>query len=371
MGKHKRLTQAPGTPEERHSPPHSGIRGYFPPQSGAQVPQGESKMAAGSAAHEGPKMVAATTPTAPHSPASPGGGWETPPDLLQIMRALPTREDLTAATRELRHSLSGEIQQVRQDVLGLTRRIVAVEGVHQAQADAIQAHSTQLTLHHTLLQTLTRQLEDLENRGRRNNIRIRGLPENERDSDDLHRILTNLFNFLLQKAPDTAVEMERWHRALRSRGPPGSPPRIVICCLLRFSVKEAIMAGARNKSALRFEGAKVELFQDVSLLTLHSRRALKPLTSALQQAGLQYRWIYPAGLQVRTPQGPVTVRGGDELPEFLSTLNLPPDTILEWPDPIRFLTYATQRPQRVPRQRRSPRGAVADGRFAQFDSQEA
>uniref|UniRef100_A0A8C5LXA3 Uncharacterized protein n=1 Tax=Leptobrachium leishanense TaxID=445787 RepID=A0A8C5LXA3_9ANUR len=285
MGKSKRLTQAPGSPEARTSSPPGGIRDYFTPQTDKSAPRENSKMAA------------ATTAAAPHSTASSSGGWEPPPDLQQLLHALPTRE---AATKDMRLSLSGEIKQVRQDLLGLTQRIVAVEEGNHAHEDALQAHSTQRSLHHNLFQSLTRKVEDLEKRRRRNNIRLRGLPEIERDPD-LRKILTSLFNSLLRKAPDDIVKMERWHRPRRPRGPPGSPPRDVVCCLLRVGVKKAIMAGARNMLTIRFEGSKVELFQDVALLTLHTRRMLQPLTAALQQAGLQYGWLYPAGLHPARP----------------------------------------------------------------------
>uniref|UniRef100_A0A8C5PG62 Uncharacterized protein n=1 Tax=Leptobrachium leishanense TaxID=445787 RepID=A0A8C5PG62_9ANUR len=326
MGKSRRQPQTPGPSEACPSPPQPGIRDFFQPQSGTP------------AAPEKSKMAAAPPSAAPCSPASSGSGWDQPPDLSQLLRSLPTREDLNVVAKDLRLSLSGEIQQVRQDLQGLTQRLVVVEEGQQAQKSTLQAHSTQLSLHHHLLHALTRQVEDLENRGRRHNIRVRGLPESEKDSEELRCMLTRLFNMLLHNAHEAPIEMERWHRALRPKGPPGAPPRDIICCITRFGMKERIMEQARGKTAIRFEGTKVELYQDISQLTLHTRRVLRPLTAALQRGGLQYRWLYPSGIQVRTPHGPVTVRNNEELPNFLTLLELPPDIISAWPDPIQFYT---------------------------------
>lgn len=85
-----------------------------------------------------------------------------------------------------------------------------------------------------------RHLEDLDNRGRRNNIRVRGNPEfvqNEQITLTLQRV----FKSLLERHVDTEIEFVRANRMLKARGPDTMRPRDIICCLQNVSLKEDII----------------------------------------------------------------------------------------------------------------------------------
>uniref|UniRef100_A0A8C5PY44 Uncharacterized protein n=1 Tax=Leptobrachium leishanense TaxID=445787 RepID=A0A8C5PY44_9ANUR len=344
MVKGKKTPQTPGTAAAHPDSPAPGIRQYISPQHEEDGAQPPNKMA--------------PTPTCgPPSPASSSTGtWDAPEDIRQLLRSLPTKDDLTAATTSLRQSLAADIERLRGDLGGLQHRVEQVEKGQKERSDQVEATTGHIAQHHHLLTSLTRHIEDLENRGRRQNIRVRGLPEGEKTAEDLHHALLRLFNKVLGRPPDTPIDIERFHRALRPRGPPEAPPRDVICYLLHFSLKEDIMRLARDTPRLVLDGALISLFNDVSQTTLQSRRALRPLTLALQQEGLQYRWLHPFGLQIRTQQGPVTVRSGEDLDGILRTLRLPEDAQISWPDPMAVYTTEQLPPQR-PARRRRPRGS--------------
>lgn len=130
-----------------------------------------------------------------------------------------------------------------------------------------------------------RHLEDLDNRGRRNNIRIMGLPEANRE-ENLPLILTSIFNCLLGEPRTHAIKMDRAHRALRPKGA-STLPRDVICCIHNYLVKEAIMAKAQSQCNLDYEGAPIQLFAGLSWVTAetspseasarHSQRTTDPI----------------------------------------------------------------------------------------------
>lgn len=107
---------------------------------------------------------------------------------------------------------------------------------------------------------IKRHLEDLDNRGRQNNIRGRGIPE----SVEAEQIpaLQRLFNSLLEREEDTGIDFVQAHRALRTRGPDTAPHRN-ICCLQSFPPKEDIMHKARRNEHIIFNGASIMLFQDL------------------------------------------------------------------------------------------------------------
>lgn len=65
---------------------------------------------------------------------------------------------------------------------------------------------------------LNRQIEDLDNRGRRHNIRVRGVPESV-TPEQVGPTLTAIFNSLIDRPEQSSIEFDRAHRALRPRAP--------------------------------------------------------------------------------------------------------------------------------------------------------
>ncbi|CAH2301258.1 Hypothetical predicted protein [Pelobates cultripes] len=107
------------------------------------------------------------------------------------------------------------------------------------------------------------------------------------DNEDLFEALTQLFTHILGEEVPDDFHKERAHRALRPPRRDGLP-RDVICCLLSFQLKEAIMRAARQQS-VTFRDASVSLYQDLSSLTLDAQRALRPLTCILQEKRIPYK----------------------------------------------------------------------------------
>ncbi|CAH2219308.1 Hypothetical predicted protein [Pelobates cultripes] len=200
----------------------------------------------------------------PHS-LSPGrdDSRETPPaDWLALLRALSTRADLTQATSALQTSIRADLQLMRADIQGMADCMAQIEADHDsltaAQAAQVASHSKQTAQMH---------IEDLDNRGRRQNLQIRGLQEGE----DTPAQLKDTLNDLLSRPRETPIEFVRAHRALRLRGPPEAPPRDVICCLELYALKEEILHEARNRGEITHEGQHVKLYPDLCPTTLGYR----------------------------------------------------------------------------------------------------
>lgn len=79
----------------------------------------------------------------------------------------------------------------------------------EIQETKLAVHRAQLqgTDHRTLLRNMQRHVEDLDNRGRRNNIRVRGVPETE----DIQNTLQNVSNNPLGEPATKHIEMDRAH----------------------------------------------------------------------------------------------------------------------------------------------------------------
>lgn len=99
----------------------------------------------------------------------------------------------------------------------------------------------------TKLKALETRTEDAENRNRRNNLRVLGLPEGAEGTDP-----TAFSERLLQQLLPSArfspfFTVERAHRIPSTRGPQGAPPHTFIFKLLHFRDRDTVMKEARSQ----------------------------------------------------------------------------------------------------------------------------
>lgn len=98
------------------------------------------------------------------------------------------------------------------------------------------------------------QVMDLENRGRRNNIRLRGIPESVSPTN-LKPTVELVLNSYLNRRSEDAIELDRVHRVAGGRSSKLGQPRDVLCRVHFFATKEAIMRAAWEKGPYQLEGA--------------------------------------------------------------------------------------------------------------------
>ncbi|CAH2254895.1 Hypothetical predicted protein [Pelobates cultripes] len=288
----------------------------------------------------------------PPSPASSSGAEHSSLDRIgeeirSIAASMATKTDLLTLTTTIQDALRAEMAGIRTEVTAHGTRIEALETAMETQSSRISSTDLAITRQGDMLLDMRRHLEDLDNRGRRCNIRVRGVPETA-GGENATEVLSGLFKMLLQEEAPECFEFERAHRAARPRSIEDGP-RDLICCLHSFPVKELIMRKARERPEWTYRNSQVSLYNDLSPLTLEARRALKPVTTALRDRHIDYKWGFPFALLARHQDSWISARWPAEIPRFLETLDLPPIQITNW-----VLGPAGQgpRPQRAPRRRR-------------------
>ena len=132
-------------------------------------------------------------------------------------------------------------------------------------------------------------MEDAENRARRDNLRVRGIPE---VITDLQGTATAFFQELAPDIPPDRLEFDRIHRSLAPK-PSEGPPRDVIIKFHYYRTKEKLLQSARERQDLSFQGNPLQLFADLSPATIARRQGLKPNLQILQSRGIKYRWGFP------------------------------------------------------------------------------
>ncbi|CAH2282199.1 Hypothetical predicted protein [Pelobates cultripes] len=143
------------------------------------------------------KMAAAEKSPASSAPASPAPSDSSTEeaDIKTILTQLPSKLDLEAMFSKIERNFGAKLQSLHEEVSHIGNRVQTLE--EEGETTALQMHNIQ-TLQQTqneALIFLQRKIEDLGNRGRRNNLRIRGIPETpEGTSENIPQTLTNLFN---------------------------------------------------------------------------------------------------------------------------------------------------------------------------------
>lgn len=141
-------------------------------------------------------------------------------------------------------------------------------------------------------------LDDLENRSRRCNIRIVGLPEGSEGTNPVAFFRTWLPELVKVSFKSGSVKLDRCHRALTCRPLPGQRPRAVIVKLHSYQDKVLIMQAARKAQSLVYNGAPIMIFEDFSIAVVRKRQEFYPVKQQLKEKGIPFAMLYPAVLRV-------------------------------------------------------------------------
>lgn len=190
--------------------------------------------------------------------------------------------------------------------------------------EIVGSHNDLITSHESLqteVSALRDKISDLEDRSRRNNLKIRGIPEAVSTSD-LQGFTVDLFKKLLPEAQMSDLLIDRIHRLPKSRNAPEGVPRDVLMRIHYFHIKEALLKAARPSTESAEALGDLQLFGDLSQATLAKRRSFQPVTKALREAHIPYRWGFPTRLLVSHDGSTVSLPSVEEGMKWLSRWNI-------------------------------------------------
>uniref|UniRef100_H2ZYI1 L1 transposable element RRM domain-containing protein n=1 Tax=Latimeria chalumnae TaxID=7897 RepID=H2ZYI1_LATCH len=150
---------------------------------------------------------------------------------------------------------------------------------------------------------LSEKCDDLENRARRSNLCIVGLPERIEGRDPISFLEKLLVEVLGEGTLPGRVKIERAHRALRPRPKEGEKPRIMIFKLLRFPDKVRILRRARELGQLTFKNQKIFFFPDISAELQARRCEFTEAQRLCHSLHLPFSPLHPARLRVSLREG--------------------------------------------------------------------
>ncbi|KAJ1100678.1 hypothetical protein NDU88_005759 [Pleurodeles waltl] len=138
-------------------------------------------------------------------------------------------------------SLTLETKSMRSDIAGFQSRVAGLEhpmGTLEAHVATVQDRDQDRLY-------LWSKITDREDRSRRDNIRIFGIPENE-EGLDVQVCLGSILHKLTSLTFEPPLEFQRAHRVGLKRPHGASRPRTIIACLLRHTQTRQLLQAARN-----------------------------------------------------------------------------------------------------------------------------
>ncbi|XP_072473501.1 uncharacterized protein [Notamacropus eugenii] len=140
---------------------------------------------------------------------------------------------------------------------------------------------------------------DLENRSRRDNLKIMGLPE----SHDHKKSLDIIFHEIIKEncpdslEPEGKISIQGIHRFPPERDPKRETPRNIVAKFQSSQVKEKILQAARKKQ-FNYCRNTIRITQDLAASTLRDRRTWSMIFQNSKELGLKPRITYPAKLSI-------------------------------------------------------------------------
>lgn len=220
-------------------------------------------------------------------------------------------ERLEGVLRQVKTELSGEIGQLKDSVCRLRSQVdmhtreMEVEktrvGLVQKVINEDRARINTLEAN---VEDLTRRAVEMEDRSRRNNVRLVGLVEGAEGSDAVGFLKTNLPVWLPSLA-GKLIEVDRAHRIYSGRNQVPDRPRTLIFRLLRWQDRDAILSAAKKKDPrVRGGNSNLLFFADYSPSTTAKRKTFRAAMKMAHDENLRPFLIYPATIKLRTSGGP-------------------------------------------------------------------
>ncbi|XP_078240330.1 uncharacterized protein LOC144586276 [Pogona vitticeps] len=222
-------------------------------------------------------------------------------------------EEITKLSESIRQ-MNQKVDNIEQKVDDMTKQISANQERSKEVSKKLDSHVKKTEEHLQQLQSqanrnFTRIMDnelvatDLQHRmvstqdyNRRNNIRIKGLPDLGPKEKELTELVLEWLKKRLPKIDWTVYDLDKIHRVGPKRR---DQPRHILIRFSSLRKKEELMKALReNPGSLVIAKYPVQIFNDFSHETMQFRRKMRVITSILQKKSVKYSWGYPLFLKI-------------------------------------------------------------------------
>lgn len=196
------------------------------------------------------------------------------------------------------NGLLAAVDSIKGDIRDISGRLTQAETRISDAEDNITTLQSKTGRVDKDLTALILKVDELENRNRRSNLRLIGLPEGTEGRDAALFLETWLPEVLGSANFPSPLIIERAHRLTGPKPAPDARPRALIMKFLNFRDKERVLYIARNKGRVMYENHHVMFFPDLSADLHKQRRQFDGIKQELRAMDIRYGLMFPAKLRV-------------------------------------------------------------------------
>lgn len=226
------------------------------------------------------------------------------------------KEDISTLIQESVATLHSSVNELTETVNSVQARLEVTESLAGDNFAALNTAEKRIKELEKQNKFLLDRVDDLENRSRRNNLRILNVPEDsEKGQSPIQFVSQMLMEVMGEGVLDKPPELERAHRSLGQKPDDGRPPRPFVVCFHRFQEKEKILRWARMHEAV-FQGSTLRIYPDMSANVAKKRAAFKGVKQLLYDKKIRFHLRYPALLRVQLGDKTFEFSTPEEAQEF-------------------------------------------------------
>lgn len=241
--------------------------------------------------------------------------------LVELRKLRRENGDAFQETKQSLNRLETSVGEIKQQMEKLDKRLTTVEHRVSNAEDRSIRHERALGYLLRREARLTAKQDDMENRLRRNNIRVYGIPE-EAEGKEMVPFMVEFFRTTLTLKDDVEIKLERAHRAIAPKPKTKASTRSIIVRFLDFSVKQAVLQQAWKQRDITFQGQKVYFDQDYSPDVQRKRKQVREVIKRLREKNIKAQSPYPAQLKVFLDTGVKVFPSLLEAQSFLKELGV-------------------------------------------------
>lgn len=241
--------------------------------------------------------------------------------LVELRKLRRENGDAFQETKQSLNRLETSVGEIKQQMEKLDKRLTTVEHRVSNAEDRSIRHERALGYLLRREARLTAKQDDMENRLRRNNIRVYGIPE-EAEGKEIVPFMVEFFRTTLTLKDDVEIKLERALRAIAPKPKTKASTRSIIVRFLDFSVKQAVLQQAWKQRDITFQGQKVYFDQDYSPDVQRKRKKVREVIKRLREKNIKAQSPYPAQLKVFLDTGVKVFPSLLEAQSFLKELGV-------------------------------------------------
>lgn len=221
-------------------------------------------------------------------------------EILQMRKDV---QEFNGQTKDSFTRLETSVGGLSAQLTKLEKRVVDTEERVRVTEETTTVHGRAIGFLLQREEQLMEQYEDLQNRARRQNLRLYQVPEGC-EKGDMVGFVRKLFPMVLTDLPLTEedIKIDRAHRALMQKPKENDPPRSIVVRFADYTVKEQILraAWAQRTVMLKMEDINRQIYldNDYSPELQRKRAQVRYVIKQLKQKNVKARCLYPARLRM-------------------------------------------------------------------------